>query len=118
MAPGFSTDTNHDQLAREFTDELYAGYRFLVRTIKYRAKSFLEMVTLHGGVGAAQLLLQESHIHDGFTRLWEERMLGYSVEAVVLKPKYRSLFTEPEREVARDRLERHGFDVDEYVRRL
>jgi hypothetical protein len=45
-------------------------------------------------------------------------MLGYSVEAVVLKPKYRSLFTEPEREVARDRLERHGFDVDEYVRRL
>ena len=61
---------------------------------------------------------QGSHTHDGFTRLWEERMLEYSVEAVVLKPKYQPLFTEHEREVARDRLERHDFDVDDYLRRL
>jgi len=46
------------QLAREFTDEMHEGYRYLVRTIGYRAKAFLEMLTMHGGAGAAQRLLQ------------------------------------------------------------
>jgi len=118
MASEGSTSSSEDPRAREFTEELYAGYRFLVRSIRYRAKTFLEMVTLHGGVGAAQLLLKGSHTHDGFTRLWQEQMLEYSVEAVVLKPKYESLFTGDEREVARDRLRRHGFDVDAYLSRL
>jgi len=118
MASDIPATSAQDQRAREFTDELYAGYRFLVRSIGYRAKSFLEMVTLHGGVGAAQLLLRGSHTHDGFTRLWEERMLEYSVEAVVLKPRYESLFTEHERDVARDRLIRHEFDVDAYLTQL
>lgn len=103
------------QLAREFTDEMYAGYRYLVRTINYRAKSFLDMVTMHGGVGAAKLLLQGHDASDGFTRLWEEGMLEYSVEAAVLKLKYETLFTDKERDVARWRLERHDFDFTRIV---
>jgi hypothetical protein len=118
MSAERSAEPGHDQLAREFADELYAGYRFLAKTIKYRAKTFLDMVTMSGGVGAAQQLLRGSHTHDGFTRLWQERMLEYSVEAVVLKPKYRALFTEDELDTARDRLQRHGFDVDAYLRGL
>jgi hypothetical protein len=57
------------ELAREFTEEMYEGYRYLARTINYRAKQFLEMVTMHGGVGAAQRLLQGPDASDGFTRL-------------------------------------------------
>lgn len=76
----------HVDLARQFTDEMYEGYRYLARTINYRAKQFLEMVTTHGGVGAAQRLLRGLDASDGFTRLWEEHQLDHSVEAAVLHP--------------------------------
>lgn len=106
------------QLAREFTDEMYAGYRHLARAINYRARQFLEMVTMHGGDGAARRLLQGPDASDGFTRLWQANMLHYSVEAAVLKPKYERLFTEGEREIARRRLERHDFDVQGFLKQF
>lgn len=111
------TEPEHDQLRREFTDEMYESYRYLAKTINYRAKQFLEMVTMHGGVGAAKILLQGRDASDGFTRLWQARMLDRSVEASVLRPKYERLFSGDERAVARRRLEAHGFDVDNFVRR-
>jgi hypothetical protein len=73
------------------------------------------MVAIHGGVGAAQLLLQGRDASDGFTRLWQANMLQYSVEAVVLKPRYEPLFNDVERGIARRRLELHGFDVEHYL---
>jgi hypothetical protein len=117
MSPAGPPPSDHALLAREFTDEMYAGYRYLARTINYRARQFLEMVTLHTGVGAAKLLLQGRDASDGFTRLWEAKMLDHSVEAAVLKPKYEALFTLEERRIARQRLELHEFDVDEFIRR-
>lgn len=106
------------RLAREFTEEMYAGYRYLARAINYRARQFLEMVTLHTGVGAAKILLQGRDASDGFTRLWETKMLQHSVEAAVLKPKYEALFTPDERRTARQRLELHEFDVDGFLRQF
>jgi hypothetical protein len=103
------------QLSREFTDELYDGYRYLAKVINYRAKQFLEMVTMHGGVGTAQILLRGRDASDGFTRLWQEKMLGHSLEVTVLRPKYQRLFTDHERRIARNRLEAHGFNVEQYV---
>lgn len=107
--------SENEQLARAFTEEMLEGYRYLARTIRYRAKAFLEMVTMQGGVGAAQILLRGAQASDGFTRLWEEGMLGHSVEASVLKPEYAPLFTDVERDAARSRLEAHGFDVDAFL---
>ncbi|WP_133903148.1 hypothetical protein [Actinophytocola oryzae] len=109
------SDAERERLAREFTEEMYEGYRYLARTINYRAKQFLEMVTLQGGVGAAQALLRGRDASDGFTRLWQENMLDRSVEASVLRPKYEPLFTDQERDIARRRLEAHEFDVDGFL---
>jgi hypothetical protein len=108
--------SDSEQLAREFTEEMYEGYRYLARTINYRAKQFLEMVTMQGGVGAARALLRGRDASDGFTRLWQEKMLAWSVEASVLRPKYERLFTPDERDTARRRLEAHGFDVEGFLR--
>jgi hypothetical protein len=105
-------------LARQFTDEMHDGYRYLVRTIGYRAKAFLDMLTMHGGVGAAQLLLQGRDASDGFTRLWEANMLEHSIEATVLKAVYEPLFSDDERDTARRRLELHDFDVDGFLRQV
>jgi hypothetical protein len=74
------------------------------------------MLQFPGGRGR-QLLLEGRHTHDGFTRLWQEGMLEYSVEAVLLKPRYMCLFTERERAIARERLRLHDFDVDGYLTR-
>ncbi|MDX3663879.1 hypothetical protein PV646_41900 [Streptomyces sp. ID05-26A] len=106
---------NTEQLAREFTDDLHESYRYLARKIQYRAKAFIEMVALHGGVGAARILLGGPQTHDGFIRLWEAGELSHSVEACVLHPKYAVLFSEDERRAARQRLEDHDFDVDKHV---
>lgn len=111
------SDSERERLAREFTEEMYDGYRYLARTINYRAKQFLEMVTMQGGVGAAQTLLRGRDASDGFTRLWQKNMLDRSVEASVLRPKYGLLFTTEERNTARRRLEAHEFDVDGFLRR-
>ncbi|HVV12477.1 hypothetical protein [Amycolatopsis sp.] len=94
---------------------MYDGYRYLAKTINYRAKQFLEVVTLHGGVGAARILLRGPCASDGFTRLWQEKMLGRSLEATVLRPKYQRLSSDEERRIAWSRLEAHGFDVEQYV---
>ncbi|MBE1465679.1 hypothetical protein [Kibdelosporangium phytohabitans] len=106
----------HAQLARDFEDHLREGYRYLVKAINYRAKAFNEMLTMYGGVRTAQLLLQGPRTSEGFARLWEENMLQHSVEASVLRPKYRSLFTDTEQDAARRRLEDHQFDVEGFLR--
>jgi hypothetical protein len=105
-------------LARELTEELTEGYRYLAQTIRYRAKAYLEMIAIHRGVGAAQILLRGPNTSDGFVRLWKEDMLAHSLEATVIKPKYAPLFTEIELDTARWRLEQHGFDVESYLRGL
>jgi hypothetical protein len=76
------------------------------------------MVGDHGGVGAAQRLLHGPDASDGFTTLWEARRLELSVEAHVLLPRFRALFTQRELRKARHRLEEHGFDVDAFLDRI
>lgn len=112
------SDPEMIRLERQFHDETMEGYRHLVRTINYQAKAFLHMVAMHGGVGAAHLLLQTPNVSAGFTTLWEANMLGHSVEALVLKPEYRPLFSDEELETARRRLIDYGFDIDSYLRSL
>ena len=118
MADAEPDELGVEQLAARFTADMYDGYRYLARKINYRARQFLEMVTMHGGVGAAQILLCGGDASDGFTKLWENNELGRSVEAYVLHPRYRRLFTSDELIVARRRLEAHSFDVDAYLRQL
>jgi hypothetical protein len=106
------------QLAREFDDHLREGYRHLARTIGYRATVFNEMITMHGGVKTAQLLLRGPRTSEGFARLWEAGMLHHSVEASILRPEYRCLFSDDERSIARRRLADHQFDVESFLRRF
>ena len=106
------------QLSREFNEATLEGYRYLVRTIGYKAKAFIHMVTMDGGEAAAHTLLRTPTVSDGFERLRRENMLQHSIEALVLNPRYGELFAEHELEIAWRRLEAVGFDVEEYLRGL
>ena len=68
----------------------------------YTATRFHQMLIEHGGVETARRLLPR--MSDGFTELWRRGRLDLTVEALVLQPRWASLFSGTELEMARGRL--------------
>lgn len=79
----------------------------------YWASYFLRGVRNHGGVPYAHRLLEAEGTTDGFARLTEEGRLDLTVEALVLRPEYKGLFPEHERQIAASRLAHAGFQPPE-----
>ncbi|MYX25829.1 hypothetical protein GTY75_03940 [Streptomyces sp. SID8381] len=102
---------------RQFHRAMVLGVERLKREISYNATRFMEMVGELGGAEAARQLLRGRDASDGFTTLWEHGRLDMSVEAFVLLPWYRELFTEEQLETAERRLREHRFDVDAFLTR-
>ncbi|MFE9881932.1 hypothetical protein [Streptomyces sp. NPDC005784] len=100
---------------RQFHRAMVLGVKRLKREIGYSATRFMEMVGELGGAEAARQLLRGRDASDGFTTLWEHGRLEMSVEAFVLLPWYRELFTEEQLETARRRLREHRFDVERFL---
>lgn len=65
-----------------------------------------------GGVEMARRLLRESSAKAGLMRLWQAERLDISVEALVLRERFRPLFTEEERARAAERLKMLGYDPE------
>jgi hypothetical protein len=81
----------------------------------YNATYFLSMVSDMGGLETARYLLHTSEPSDGYEALWERGRLDLTVEAAVLKPRWRGLFSDQELATARDRLLAYEFDVDAFL---
>ncbi|MBI4191528.1 MAG: hypothetical protein HY525_13445 [Betaproteobacteria bacterium] len=96
-------------LETAFHQEMLNVYHRAKKECRYNAIRFLEMVTDHGGLAAAKLLLASKHHPEGLTRLWEEGRLDISMEALLLKEPWCSLFSEEELRVARKRLDDLGY---------
>jgi hypothetical protein len=112
------------ELGADFNDAMLGIYRRAkseARRAKseahYTATRFLGMVVERGGLETARYLLHAETVSDGYTALWERGRLDLTVEALILEPKWRSLFTNDERRIAVNRLRDYGFrgqlpDVD------
>jgi hypothetical protein len=96
-------------LEATFHQEMLNVYERAKRECRYNAIRFREMVTDHGGLAAAKLLLASKHHPEGLTRLWKEGRLDISMEAVLLRDPWRSLFSEEELRIARNRLDALGY---------
>ena len=94
----------------QFDGAMIEIYRQTGAQFGYWPHYYLRMVRELGGVAAAKKLLADSNVSAGFLRLVRERRLDLSVEYLVLRVRYASLFTERERAVARQRLETYGFE--------
>ena len=79
----------------------------------YYPTYFRRMVLERGGLLAAKQLLVGQELSDGFVRLWEEKRLDLSVEALALREPWRALFTPEELAEAWRRLDGVGFDLSE-----
>ena len=84
------------ELEKEFYKDIKEIYRRADKECNYRPTKFLQMLSNHGGVGAARILIDSPGGTEGFTRLWELGRLDLSVEALVIKDKYKDLFTRAE----------------------
>jgi hypothetical protein len=98
-------------LETDFHDEMLAIYRRAMQDFNYPATRYLGMVRRRGGLGAAKKLLEggpnvESSGLAELVRRGGVDGLAISVENLVVKQRWASLFTDEEREVARDRMAR------------
>lgn len=94
-----------DLEARFEQEMIEKGYRAAGRETGYWAGYFLRSVRQHGGIGTARRLLERPHVSKGLSKLAELNRLDLAMEALVLDPTYRMLFTDDERAMATKRLE-------------
>ncbi|WP_165832103.1 phospholipase D family protein [Novacetimonas pomaceti] len=92
---------------KAFERAMYNIYKE-AQTFGYRPTLFLKMIADHGGVETARRLMRGSAT-SGFEKLWENNRLDLSVEALILRPEWHSLFTEEERKLARRRLRQFNY---------
>lgn len=100
-----------DALLRRFEMAMRDVYTRARDESGYNATVFLRMLSEHGGLGTARRLLSSSSVSAGFAALWERGRVDLTVENVVLREDFASLFTDEERDLARRRLAEYGFDA-------
>ncbi|MFG1331124.1 phospholipase D family protein [Xanthobacter autotrophicus] len=74
----------------------------------YRPTAFRRMLAEHGGIETARRLIRGTAT-SGFETLWENQRLDLSVEALILKSEWQSLFSVEERRIAAKRLRDYGY---------
>ena len=63
----------------------------------------------YGAVSMLHRYLKAPTVAQSFTRLWEMGRLNISLEAIVLRPEFKPLFSDEERSVAEARLDSKGY---------
>ena len=101
-----------DEEAR-FESAMVDIYRRAKNEVGYNATYFLRVVQEHGGLAAAKRLLVGDVAQSGLMKLWELSRLELSMEALVVRPEFRDLFSPEEVEMARTRLREYGYNSDE-----
>ena len=100
-----------DNLEDQFHKAMIDVCQNALRDCTQRAAYFLQIVGSQGGVETAKKLLQSNDIELGSTALWKCGRLDLMFEYLVLLPKYADLFTDEEKEMARNRLKEYGYSL-------
>lgn len=96
------------ELQNEFNREML-NLPEATKEFGYNPSYFMRMVKKDGGLLAAKKLIAKPKISDGLRKLQECGRLDLSIEATVLKEKYRPLFTDEERQKCLDILGQLGY---------
>ena len=102
-----SSTGKDDRLAKEFDTAMFGIYERALREANYQASRFLQMLNEHGGVETASRLLP--HMSEGFGEMWKRGRLDLTVEALVIRAPWRSLFTPEQLKAAAERLRESGY---------
>ncbi|UXH46431.1 HNH endonuclease [Rossellomorea vietnamensis] len=82
------------------------------KSIGYNPTIFNQMLSTEGGYITAKKLINKTST--GFEKLWELNRLDLSTEAIILQKKFIPLFSKEELEIAKSRLSKFGYKVDDF----
>lgn len=99
-------------LENKFNSDMQNIYKSAKKELGYNATRFLQLLSEKGGIMTAKILISKDGGTYGFEVLWEHKRLDLSIEAHVLKEEYRELFSDEERTICRERLEKFGYNVN------
>lgn len=99
----------NQKLEKRFYYAMIELYQRAKDECDYNSIRFLNMVNEHGGLETARILLHSTGVSDGYTAMWERQRLDLTVEAIILKPEWKELFSDDERKIAKTRLEQYGY---------
>jgi hypothetical protein len=102
----------NEQLENQLKADLLEACRICRERFKYNPTRFLQMLYEKGPVETAIELVSSPGPSEGFTRSWENGALYLTVEAHVIKPKYKPLFRSLPQiiDMARKRLSDYGYE--------
>lgn len=90
-----------ENLVKEFDRDMLNIF-YLAKDVGYIPTRFLQMIEEIGGVETAKRLLStQNYIQEGIVKLWKLGRLDLSIESLVIRIKYRTLFSEKEIETAK-----------------
>lgn len=84
-------------------------YERAKRHCHHNANRFLQLVNQYGGLQAAKTLLHSPGLSYGLTELWKCGRLGISMEALILQDTWKDLFSDEDRQIAKNRLTELGY---------
>jgi len=99
---------------KELENEFYTAVMQDVKILSkkgYTPRVFLDMIAKKGAIETAKQLVNSKEPSPGYTKLWEMGCLQYSVENQIQDKRWQSVFTDEEREKARERLAAYNFIV-------
>lgn len=100
------------QLENKFHSEMLNIYETSKKELKYNPTRFLQLVSKIGGIAAAKQLISKDDGTYGFGVLWEHSCLDLSVEVLVLREEFSTLFTKSEKKQCKDRLLQYGYTFE------
>ncbi len=100
------------QLENKFHSEMLNIYETSKKELKYNPTRFLQLVSKIGGIAAAKQLISKDDGTYGFGVLWEHSRLDLSVEVLVLREEFSTLFTKSEKKQCKDRLLQYGYTFE------
>lgn len=101
----------NSQLSIEFTNEIINRYKIAIKDLGYTGSRLIYLISTIGGVKAAKKIIKVESLNEGFEKLWESRRLDLTVESVVIKDKYSTLFTKEEINSCVEKLKTLGYPV-------
>jgi hypothetical protein len=108
ISDGYSPDT----LESLFHRAMVAIYDYVLLERRYDANRYLHLLESDGGVMTAKDFLNSPGFGPGFEGLWQQGPLEKTLEYLVLQTQFSCLFTETEKETARNRLLECGYIQD------
>ncbi len=91
-------------LEKQFHVAMIDIYKRAKSDVGYNATRFLRMVSEHGGLETAKILIRSNAVSEGYIALHDRQRLDLTVEAVMLDRQWWPLFSDAERRIAIKRL--------------